>query len=207
MSDEPTSDSELMPGLPSSEDFERQVEETAARLGVPPALSNPDRVKAQPTKKSHEAAERATGASRPGLTQYRGESSWYKDGGVIHSGTVTGRLTGDRRTYADLESRLALHTAYGPALTWFHHLSRAQHNDVEVSVHVRENTQAAFRGKIAPEPKLSELDQDGATRLRTVTIVLKSGGAPERRVTIDLGEIVALTEQLPTSKVETREGS
>lgn len=197
------SDDELMFGLPSAEDFEREVEATAARLGVPPPLSNPDRVKAQPTKASHDAAQRATGAAdtaigagnmkaglfqnvdgmSPGYTSPTGRTSAYAPPSYQH---VPVNRVYDTEIMAQMISK--------STFPWIGVLGAAQSAGHEVSVHLRQDPVTGFRGKIVNEPPLTNLEEVAAASIKTVKLERDTGNAPRREVTtILIADIVAVT--------------
>lgn len=169
--------------LAGNPNFDAEVEERLRAAGVEPPA-------AVIAKESHKTVERATGAANPNRVGLGQSLNMAREARPPYTS----------KTY-DTQIMSRLMSGYGPALTWFHHLNRAQLGGAEVAVYTRHHTEP-FRGRIAPEPKLSELDQDSATRLRTITLVPKTGGAHAKQITIDIAEIIGLAEQLSAKTEE-----
>lgn len=173
-----------------TDEFNADVDAILAKAGVPP-LSNPDRVKAGSSKESHETAERATGAAKPGLMQnVPGEPSAYSYGGMMPTGRVPYAPYGRVRHDTEILSQ----TINKAVFPWIGVLGAAQTAGHEVSVHLRQDPVTGFRGKITSETPLSELDEVAAASIKTVKLERDTGSAPRREfTTILIADIVAVT--------------
>jgi hypothetical protein len=191
-------DKPLLGDPDSNAEFDAGVDAILAKAGVKP-LSNPDRVKAASAKDSHDVAQQATGAAKPGLMQNApGDPPEYR-----YPSSPTGRVLpnwaqppqyqypGYQKHY---DTEIMAQMISKSTFPWIGVLGSAQAGGHEVSVHLRQDPVTGFRGKIVNEPRLTDLEEVAAASIKTVKLERDTGGAPRREITtVLIADIVAVT--------------